>query len=627
MFRRSNRLARRTLSTTAAFALCTSFLVLAISEPASADGVALNTGDVLAATGAGLVKHFSPAGSLLDTLDTTTASTNTTGMCFDTAGNVYVTNFASNSISKFDANGNLVAAVWASAPSIVESCTFNAAGDMFVGGPLTAAVYEYDTTGTLIHTFSVTGGSGTGGSDWVDLEGDQCTLLYTGESSDILSYNVCTSTQNPDFASGLPGKCFALRVRPNGDVLVTCQTESIRFDKFGNQLQTYTVSGSSELFAMNLDPNNMDFWTGDIGNGDITEIDIATGAMVTQFNSSPATMLAGLAIYGEISVAQQQPTTLTVNAATGDFNDPTTVSGTLTVTSTSAAVAGKTVSFTLNGTDTCSGVTDASGIASCTLTPTEASGPYTLQGTFAGDSAYLSSTGSATFTVTTEETAISYTGSTAVINGQGLAVAAHLTTDDPPGTAVVGRSVLFTLGSGGSAQTCSGTTDAGGNASCTIAGVNQAAGPVGLTAAFAGDTYFQPSSTTTSATVVGTTGRGLFVVGDVSASAGGAVQFWGAKWAKHNTLSGGPAPRAMKGYADNPASLTCGSTWTTHPGNSSHPAATLPALIAVIVSTHITRHGNTISGDILHIDIVQPGPGYGPNPGHAGTGTIIGSIC
>ena len=51
--------------------------------------------------------------------------------------------------------------------------------------------------------------------------------------------------------------------------------------------------------------------------------------------------------------------------------------------------------------------------------------------------------------------------------------------------------MTFTLGSGGARQSCSGTTNAGGAASCTIADVNQTAGTVGVSASYSGTTYYQ----------------------------------------------------------------------------------------------------------------------------------------
>jgi hypothetical protein len=123
---------------------------------------------------------------------------------------------------------------------------------------------------------------------------------------------------------------------------------------------------------------------------------------------------------------------------------------------------------------------------------------------------------------------------------------------------------------------------------------------------------------------------GAFVIGDRSAGSptvGTAVYFWGAQWAKKNSLSGGGAPSAMKGFADSPTSVTCGSRWETRPGNSSAPPSTLPGRINVIVSTNVQKNGSTISGTIAHIVVVEVGPGYGPDPGHEGTGKIVGIVC
>ena len=83
----------------------------------------------------------------------------------------------------------------------------------------------------------------------------------------------------------------------------------------------------------------------------------------------------------------------------------------------------------------------------------------------------------------------------------------------------------------------------------------------------------------------------------------------------------------MKGYADSPTALTCGATWTTSTGNSSAPPASLPGTIDVIVSSKVSQKGSKINGTIQHIVVVEVKPGYGPAPGHAGFGKIIGSVC
>ena len=92
-------------------------------------------------------------------------------------------------------------------------------------------------------------------------------------------------------------------------------------------------------------------------------------------------------------------------------------------------------------------------------------------------------------------------------------------------------------------------------------------------------------------------------------------------------LSRGSAPDSFKGFADSASPPVCGKTWTTHPGNSSKPPASVPAYTAVIVSGGITKTGSTISGDAPHIVIVKVNPGYAPDPGHHGTGTTVAVLC
>jgi parallel beta-helix repeat protein len=120
-----------------------------------------------------------------------------------------------------------------------------------------------------------------------------------------------------------------------------------------------------------------------------------------------------------------------------------------------------------------------------------------------------------------------------------------------------------------------------------------------------------------------------FVIGDLSA-ARSPVTFWDAQWGKLNSfLNGSTAPASFKGFAEQVSSTParCGGTWTSDTGNSSGPPATIPAYMAVVVSSSITQTGSTIAGNISQIVIVQTNPGYAPNPGHAGTGTVVAHLC
>ena len=49
--------------------------------------------------------------------------------------------------------------------------------------------------------------------------------------------------------------------------------------------------------------------------------------------------------------------------------------------------------------------------------------------------------------------------------------------------------------------------------------------------------------------------------------------------------------------------------------------------MGVLVSSAVSMTGATISGDIQRIVVVKTDSGYGPNPGHAGTGTIVAEVC
>lgn len=267
-------------------------------------GTPYQNGDVFAAVGGGLVDEFTPTGTLIQVLNDGTGSTFTTGMAFDSSGNLYVTNFGGNGTSKFDNSGNLIAPTFLAtgAQHIPESVVATGSG-FFVGGPSGGNIDEYNTAGTLVHSFSVLGGTGTGGSDWIDFQ-NPTTILYTGEGTEVRSYNIASSTQNADFATGLPGShAFALRVIPGGanagDVLVADSGFALLLGTNGAILKTYLLPGNGGGdFSLNIDPNGTDFWTGDFTTGLIWEVNIATGAIDNQFNSG-SSRLFGITVFGE----------------------------------------------------------------------------------------------------------------------------------------------------------------------------------------------------------------------------------------------------------------------------------------------------------------------------------------
>jgi len=231
--------------------------------------------------------------------------------------------------------------------------------------------------------------------------------------------------------------------------------------------------------------------------------------------------------------------------------------------------------------------------------------------------------------VTKEETVTKFTATSPTLLANGMPATFSATLKEDGVTPISGRTLTFTLGSGAGAQSCSGATNASGTANCTIV-VNQPLGPNTVAANFASDAFYRPSSDTEPVFVFAFLGGGgSFVIGDLNATVLNAVTFWGAQWAKVNSLSGGPAPAAFKGFADMTSTTppACGGTWATDSGNSSGPPASVPPFMAVIASSSITKSGATISGDVRKLVIVKTNPGYGPSPGHTGTGTVVAVLC
>lgn len=256
-------------------------------------------GDVFASVGNGLVREFTPTGTLVQTLNTNTNSAFTTGGVFDSSGNFYVTTFGTGIVSMFAA-GSISGTNFANVAGDEESITRSMSNTFFVGeadggGQIT----ELSPTGATVATFTAL--TQDRGTDWVDLAADQTTLYYTSEGSNIMRFStVGAGSQLSNFETGLGSTMFALRILSNGGVLVANTSNVLEFDSSGNIMRTYAIPGAQTLFALNLDPDGVTAWTGDLSTNEVTRFNIATGAIVSQWNAGSGT-LAGLTIFGEIT--------------------------------------------------------------------------------------------------------------------------------------------------------------------------------------------------------------------------------------------------------------------------------------------------------------------------------------
>ncbi|WP_207061789.1 PEP-CTERM sorting domain-containing protein [Motiliproteus sp. SC1-56] len=268
----------------------------------AAQAVPFQFGDVFAATGSGSVQHWRPGTGLLSTYSDGQGGF-TTGMAFDTAGDLYMTNFSASNVSRFNSSGALQGTWAANDPGAAnESILFDASGNAYIGqADGTRDIIKRAADGSFIARYDVaTEGRG---SDWIDLAADQTTMYYTSEGRSILRYDVGTNTQLANFAtlSG-GGTAFALRLLSDGGLLVADSSDIKRLDSTGATIQTYDVAGHNGWFALNLDPDASSFWSGDFGTGQFHQFDIASGALLNSFNTGVgSSRLFGLAVFGEIT--------------------------------------------------------------------------------------------------------------------------------------------------------------------------------------------------------------------------------------------------------------------------------------------------------------------------------------
>ena len=388
-------------------------------------------------------------------------------------------------------------------------------------------------------------------------------------------------------------------------------TGSVQFQDDGTNLDAAQVVGTSGQATVTT-----------------TNLSVGTHPITAAYSSDSANFNGSTG--GLSQAVQRARTTLTYNGATtGDFNDPAVQSARLVRTDNGAPIAGKTVTLAMAA-ETCSPVTGTDGTAACPIVPAEAAGTYGLSASFAGDGNYVPTASGQTFLVTKEETTTLYTGPTVIAQGNPVTLSGHLLEDGV--TPISGRTFTLTLGAGATSQSCmTAATDAGGNGQCTLTNVTIGQGPQPVRADFAGDGYYLPSSDSSHQVIVfAFPSRGVFTLGDSTLAANPpSVTYWGAQWASQNTVSNSRVSPSFKGFADSvrPNPPSCGGTWASAPGNSSSPAGSVPAYMGTVVTSSATKNGGAISGTITKIVVVVTAPGYGPDPGHAGTGTIIATYC
>ena len=137
-----------------------------------------------------------------------------------------------------------------------------------------------------------------------------------------------------------------------------------------------TASGSVQFQADGIDLGAPQSLVG--GQASITTSALSVGSHTVSASFTSDSANFNNSTGSTTQIVNPARTTLSYDGTTGaDFNDPALLSARLTRTDNSAPVAGKAVTLTM-GSESCVKVTDASGDAACTITPTEAAGPFTV---------------------------------------------------------------------------------------------------------------------------------------------------------------------------------------------------------------------------------------------------------
>ena len=261
------------------------------------------TGDVFASK-SGSVREYSPTGTFVQSL-TSGISGFTTGAAFDSSGNYYVTDFSSGAVLKFADNATNTQTTFASGFATPEDILVDGSGKVFISDLGGHGLGLYNSAGTLTQSWA------TGHRiDWFDLNSSESTMYYTDESGTIHRWDLTTNTALTDLCASCG--VFALRLLGDGSLLVADATGGVnQVDATtGAILHNYTAAslGGGDFFALNLDPDGTTFWTGEFSGDNIHRVNIATGAVITSFNSgSSGSSLYGLSVFGEKTVTSQIP--------------------------------------------------------------------------------------------------------------------------------------------------------------------------------------------------------------------------------------------------------------------------------------------------------------------------------
>lgn len=310
---------------------------------------------------------------------------------------------------------------------------------------------------------------------------------------------------------------------------------------------------------------------------------------------------------GSNTLTVTDTTTLVVASVSGQIGATVGLSATLTRNYDSTALAGKTVSFKVDGTAAGSGATDASGVATASyVIPAGFVGDKPIAGTFAGDVVYAASNGAGTLTIEKADVTVTVPD----VSGKVAATVALTATvkRNSDSAALAGLSVAFDLNG---TAVGSDDTDASG-----VAGVDyvlpEPPGASTITATFAGDG--ENNADAGSGTLTVNKADTALTVSSPAGVAGTSVDITGAltRTSDGGTLSGKSVDVTVDGSAVGTAVTDGGGDYTIAyaiPATATAGAHSVGASFAGDVSYEATTATGTLTVSVNTTMAVAPASG------------------
>ena len=296
------------------------------------------------------IQWRNPDGTLNGLLEPISAGTARVqkGGAFDSAGNLYITEYSGGIVSKFNKTGDLVGPFgdyvkdYECVPSsnngspVCEfwplSVTFDKQDNAYISGQVPSTndamddIRKFDSNGNLIQKYDADIENVEQGIHWIELGLDQCTLFYTTANDHIKRFDVCTNKQLTDFADLFNDPLYdrrfghqpilVIQLLPNGEMLIAQNAFVHHLDTSGKIKKTYDVTGSSNWVSIALDPDRESFWAGSTGgngtNGNIYKFNIESGKVLQFINTFVDNPFALPSPEGLIIKGEPQPGTTNI---------------------------------------------------------------------------------------------------------------------------------------------------------------------------------------------------------------------------------------------------------------------------------------------------------------------------